>query len=78
MRKYSIIIPVYNRPEEVDELLQSLTQQNLSPYEVLVIDDGSTRSSEEIAEKYKDELNIRYFSKVNTGWVRFRVVGPVV
>lgn len=39
--KYSLIIPVYNRPDEVDELLDSLTRQTCTDFEVLVVEDGS-------------------------------------
>ena len=41
--KYSIIVPVYNRPDEVDELLQSLTGQTMKDFEVLIVEDGSQR-----------------------------------
>ena len=40
--RYSVIIPVYNRPDEVDELLQSLTQQSFKDFEVIVVEDGSS------------------------------------
>ena len=39
--KYSIIVPVFNRPEEVDELLQSLTQQSYANFDVVIVEDGS-------------------------------------
>lgn len=65
---FSIIIPVYNRPQEIDELLLSLTEQNYSKnFEVLVIEDGSVIKSEELVEKYKSKLNLKYFFKENTG-----------
>lgn len=65
---FSIIIPVYNRPNEIDELLESLTQQDLSAnFEVLIIEDGSSIKSDIIVEKHKNKLNIKYFSKENTG-----------
>ena len=65
---YSIIIPVYNRPNEIDELLDSLTKQDFSDdFEVLIIEDGSTIKSDIIVEKYKSQLNIKYFFKENTG-----------
>jgi glycosyltransferase involved in cell wall biosynthesis len=65
---FSIIIPVYNRPNEIDELLESLTKQDLShDFEVLIIEDGSTIKSDIIIEKYKSQLNIKYFFKENTG-----------
>ena len=65
--QYSIIIPVYNRPDEVDELLDSLTRQTLKDFEVLVIEDGSTLTCRPITEKYEEKLNIRYFFKENSG-----------
>ncbi len=67
MRKFSIIIPVYNRPQELDELLATLTLQNYSSFEVLVIDDGSTVLSDEVVHKYEQQLNIKYFYKENSG-----------
>lgn len=67
MRKFSIIIPVYNRPQELDELLATLTSQNYPSFEVLVIDDGSTAPSEEVVNKYDRQLDIKYFYKENSG-----------
>jgi glycosyltransferase involved in cell wall biosynthesis len=64
---FSIIIPVYNRPTEIDELLESLTKQDFTDFEVLVIEDGSTIKSDVIVAKYKDLLNVHYFFKENTG-----------
>ena len=65
--KYSFIIPVYNRPEEVDELLDSLTRQTFRDFEVLVIEDGSAIPCKDIVEKYDDLLSIKYFVKPNSG-----------
>ncbi len=64
---FSIIIPVYNRPEEVDELLESLSKQTYLDFEVLLIEDGSTEKCNLVAEKYKDDINIRYYYKENSG-----------
>lgn len=65
---FSIIVPVYNRPKEIDELLESLTQQEFSnDFEVLIIEDGSEFSSEEIVKKYQDKLRLKYFFKQNSG-----------
>lgn len=65
---FSIIIPVYNRPHEIDELLESLTQQDFQDdFEVLVIEDGSSEKSEKVVEKFKNQLNLRYFFKENSG-----------
>ena len=65
--KYSVIIPVYNRPQEVEELLQSLAQQQYKHFEVLLVEDGSTNTCKEVFEKYADQLSIRYFYKANSG-----------
>ena len=66
--KYSFIIPVYNRPEEVDELLESISNQTYNfDFEVVIIEDGSTVSSEEICKKYNSKLNINYLFKENSG-----------
>lgn len=64
---YSVIIPVYNRPDEVDELLDSLTLQNYKRFEVIVVEDGSSIPCKEVTEKYADRLTIRYFFKPNSG-----------
>lgn len=64
---FSLIIPVYNRPDEIDELLSSLTLQTVKKFEVLVIEDGSSEPCEHICEKYKNDLNITYIFKTNSG-----------
>jgi len=65
--KYSIVIPVYNRPEELRELLESLTLQTYTDFEVLIIEDGSTKRSEPVFEEFTKRLRIQYYSKPNTG-----------
>ena len=65
--RFSVIIPVYNRPKEVDELLESLCAQTLKDFEVIVVEDGSTDKSDVICEQYKDRLNLKYFFKENSG-----------
>ena len=64
---YSVIVPVYNRPDEIDELLQSLTQQTYKNFEVIIVEDGSENRCEHVVEKYSDLLNIRYYFKQNSG-----------
>jgi glycosyltransferase involved in cell wall biosynthesis len=64
---YSVIVPVYNRPQEVAELLESLTQQAFQDFEVVLVEDGSTLTSEKVFEQYSDKLSIQYFFKPNTG-----------
>ena len=65
--KYSIIVPVYNRPDEVDELLQSLTQQTFKDMEVIIVEDGSTQPCESIVHRYAGKLQLRYYTKENSG-----------
>ncbi len=64
---YSFIIPVYNRPEEIAELLESLSRQTFRNFEALVIDDGSSEKSETVVASFNERLNISYFFKENTG-----------
>ena len=65
--KYSIIVPVYNRPDEVDELLESLCQQTVKDFEVLIVEDGSQRDCKAVVDKYTDRLHVKYFMKPNSG-----------
>jgi glycosyltransferase involved in cell wall biosynthesis len=65
--KYSVIIPVYNRPDEVDELLASLSAQTEKDFEVIIVEDGSSVTCEQIVGKYDSSLSIRYFTKQNEG-----------
>lgn len=67
MRNYSIIIPVYNRPDELDELLACLTKQTYKIFEVVVVEDGSAIKADKIVEKYHSELEIKYIQQQNTG-----------
>lgn len=64
---YSVIVPVYNRPNEADELLKSLTYQTFGNFEVIIVDDGSTLPCSEVASKYSGQLNIHYYFKPNSG-----------
>ena len=64
---FSIIIPLYNRPQEIDELLYTLTQQTYLQFEVLVIEDGSKIDAKDIVESYSDKLDINYYFKENEG-----------
>jgi len=64
---FSIIIPLYNRPQEIDELLATLSLQTYTQFEVLIIEDGSVQSAKEIVEGYADRLDVRYFYKENAG-----------
>lgn len=65
--RYSLIIPVYNRPDEVDELLESLTRQHFQDFEVLVVEDGSSVPCESVVDRYATSLDIHYLKKANSG-----------
>lgn len=67
MRLYSLIIPVYNRPTEIGELLESLTHQTYFNFEVLIIEDGSQEPCKAIIDKYSSKLTISYYFKENAG-----------
>lgn len=64
---YSVIVPVYNRPEEVNELLDSLTRQTLMDFEVIIVEDGSAIPCEDVCKKYENTLDIHYYKKQNSG-----------
>ncbi len=65
--KYSIIVPVYNRPDEVDELLQSLCDQSQKDFEVIIVEDGSKVPCKDVCDRYTDKLDLHYFTKENGG-----------
>ncbi|MDO3627713.1 glycosyltransferase family 2 protein [Mucilaginibacter sp. BT774] len=64
---FSIIIPLYNRPQEIKELLESLTLQTYKDFEVLVLEDGSVNDAADIVKSFEDKLNVRYYVKKNEG-----------
>lgn len=64
----SIIVPVYNRPDEVSELLESLTKQSMLDYEVVIVEDGSTITCESVVERYRSALpSVQYLRIANSG-----------
>lgn len=65
--RYSFVIPVYNRPGETDELLESLAQQTLRDFEVLVVEDGSQITCQQVVQKHAAQMPIKYFCKPNSG-----------
>jgi glycosyltransferase involved in cell wall biosynthesis len=65
--KYSIIVPVYNRPDEVDELLESLSSQTLKDFEVVIVEDGSKITCKDVCDKYANILHLHYYYKENSG-----------
>ncbi|MDR2285907.1 MAG: glycosyltransferase [Prevotellaceae bacterium] len=64
---FSVIVPVYNRPDEIDELLNSLAGQSKKNFELVLVEDGSSKPSNEVVGKYSEQLCIKYISKPNTG-----------
>lgn len=74
--EYSLVIPVYNRPDEIEELLESLSKQTYTkPYEVVIVEDGSTLPSDKVVDSYSSKLDIRYHFKKNTGPGHSRNIG---
>ena len=65
--KYSFIVPVYNRPDEVDELLDSLTRQTEKDFEVIIVEDGSPVPCKDVCDKYAGRLDLHYYMKKNSG-----------
>lgn len=72
---FSIIIPLYNRPKEIDELLDTLTRQTYGQFEVLVVEDGSSLDAADIVRSYQDKLDLHYFYIPNGGQGFARNVG---
>ena len=64
---YSVIVPVYNRPAEVEELLASLSRQTARNFEVIIVEDGSTVSCKDVVVKYAADCNATYYYKENEG-----------
>lgn len=65
--KYSVIVPVYNRPDEVAELLESLSAQTCKDFEVVIVEDGSQITCKDVCDKYAGILDLHYYYKDNSG-----------
>ena len=65
--KYSFIVPVYNRPDEVGELLESLCSQTVKDFEVIIVEDGSQNTCKDVCDKFADILDLHYYYKDNSG-----------
>ena len=65
--RFSIIIPVYNRPDEIDDLLKSLSAQTCKDFEVVITEDGSTIPCKEVVDRYSSLLDIVYLTQENEG-----------
>ena len=66
-KKYSVIVPVYNRIDEVADLLASLAAQSARNFEVVIVEDGSTVPCREAVDRYADALEVKYYLKPNEG-----------
>ena len=67
MPYFSIIIPVYNRPDEVNDLLESLSKQTYKDFEVIIVEDGSTVCCADAVKRYSRIVDIHYYYKENEG-----------
>jgi len=67
MKKYSIIVPVYNRPDEIKDLLISLKGQSFKDFEIIIVEDGSTKDCKAVVQQFSQDLDIKYFFKDNSG-----------
>ena len=67
MPKFSFIIPVYNRPQEVKELLDSFLSMEGDDFEVLIVEDGSENDCKACVESFRSKFSVRYYYKKNTG-----------
>ena len=65
--KYSVIIPVYNRIDEIEDLLHSLSLQTNKNFEVIIVEDGSTMPCADTVKKYDGPIDVKYFYKDNEG-----------
>lgn len=64
---FSVIVPVYNRPDEVEALLKSLENQSYSRFEVVVVEDGSSISSKSVCDAFKGNIELKYIYQDNQG-----------
>lgn len=67
MPRFSVIIPVYNRIDEVRDLMESLALQSCKDFEVVIVEDGSSAPCKDVVEKYADRVDASYYYKENEG-----------
>lgn len=67
MIQFSVIVPVYNRPDEVEELLESLAKQVDKNFDIVIVEDGSSVPCKDVVDKYSEQLDIKYYFKENSG-----------
>ena len=65
--KFSIIVPVYNRIDEVADLLESLSRQTVNNFELVLVEDGSTQPCKDVVKLYEGKFPIQYYYKENEG-----------
>ncbi|MDE6309915.1 MAG: glycosyltransferase family 2 protein, partial [Muribaculaceae bacterium] len=65
--KFSVIVPVYNRIDEVRDLLDSLASQTVKNFEVLIVEDGSTQPCGDVCKEYSPSFDLKYYFKSNEG-----------
>jgi glycosyltransferase involved in cell wall biosynthesis len=65
--QFSVVVPVYNRPDELFELLTSLTKQTVKDFEVIIVEDGSTLTAKDLVDDFSGRLSIHYIFKQNSG-----------
>ena len=67
MPSFSVIVPVYNRPSEIDDLLRSLAEQTDRDFEVVIVEDGSTVPCKDVVDRYAGQVDVHYHYKDNEG-----------
>ena len=67
MPRFSVIVPVYNRVDEINDLLESLSAQTCPDFEVIIVEDGSTEPCGDLVRSFAGKVDVRYFFKSNEG-----------
>ena len=67
MPRFSVIVPVYNRIDEVDDLIKSLSEQSCKDFEAVIVEDGSSQPCKDVISKYADKVDVKYYYKENEG-----------
>lgn len=67
MPRFSVIVPVYNRVDEINDLLESLSAQTCRDFEVIIVEDGSTEPCGDLVRSFAGKVDVRYFFKPNEG-----------
>lgn len=67
MPRFSVIVPVYNRIDEVADLMESLSRQTYTDFEAIIVEDGSSEPCKDVVESYKGKIDAHYHYKPNEG-----------